>query len=817
MSQRGQTPLTHASNKPWTIDIDTTIKISDNLFVYLKGTISVECDGDVDWNWDSWSWDVGIKPFSVTADMATVEFDGDYTIEKEWELGHVSVEIITGLLQFDATPGFFIRGDAEVSANFAMKATGGCNLTLTLSPTLAGIMPTDISCDWIGDAPEVEFENVTIKGEIYTGLAWGPGLSFLEGAAKLRLAYRGGIVGNGKVQICPWDDSNRYRWHACEDLHCVQGDVHPRLGPLSVDLLIGSTVKHLYNSDEKDFDPILTYYHSWTFEDGSIKAYCPHYGYRVNVNVTDTEGNQLKDATVSYPLADADKNRFGPWANDVKMDSVAGRWLVYVPRSSPSSVIGGDGNKVTLTAKMKDPLDPFSYLQGTADITEKGMSSLDTPPDPPDAAITIDARIISIRFRDPASGVTNLPAPVRFHPSKSKGAHLPDTIPLKSGNRFTGWNTKPDGSGKRYGPGAYVETKKDLDLYAQFTIISDDYIVIYNANGGISAPEHQFGKIGQPITLSKESAVGGEGMVFLGWSLVPSPEGGELDYKPGDTFFCPPGKTYVVLYAVWTYDPIHVIRIHYDVNGGSIESPIPDRLVRRGSSFQITEDMPEKIGADFLGWSPDKEAEEAIYFPGRSYHFFQDITLYAIWRPISPLDPVTVTFDLNGAPAQPVPEPLTVTPARWITLPDFRPVWNQFHYFEGWSTDPKAVEPEYYPNRPAVFRENTTLYAVWTPFYTITFDLNGGTLNGKGENITQIVRRGSSITLLRAPVRDGYTFLYWRGSRYNPGDRYRVMSDHTFTAEWAKIPPKTGDSSSPLFWIVLMLSGVAGLAAVKKR
>ena len=31
-------------------------------------------------------------------------------------------------------------------------------------------------------------------------------------------------------------------------------------------------------------------------------------------------------------------------------------------------------------------------------------------------------------------------------------------------------------------------------------------------------------------------------------------------------------------------------------------------------------------------------------------------------------------------------------------------------------------------------------------------------------------------------------FSYWRGSEYNPGDKYTVMEDHTFTAVYAAVP-----------------------------
>ena len=69
---------------------------------------------------------------------------------------------------------------------------------------------------------------------------------------------------------------------------------------------------------------------------------------------------------------------------------------------------------------------------------------------------------------------------------------------------------------------------------------------------------------------------------------------------------------------------------------------------------------------------------------------------------------------------------------------------------------------------------------------TLTFNLNGGTLDGKTGKLTIKAKVGDTITIPDAPTRKGYTFQYWKGSRYNPGDKYEVVGDHTFTAMWTK-------------------------------
>ena len=75
--------------------------------------------------------------------------------------------------------------------------------------------------------------------------------------------------------------------------------------------------------------------------------------------------------------------------------------------------------------------------------------------------------------------------------------------------------------------------------------------------------------------------------------------------------------------------------------------------------------------------------------------------------------------------------------------------------------------------------------------YSITFDLGGGTLDGETGTVTWAIEEGSVITL-PAPTRDGFTFDYWEGSRYEAGASYTVEGDHAFTARW-KVNETTAD------------------------
>ncbi|MBQ1395468.1 MAG: InlB B-repeat-containing protein [Lachnospiraceae bacterium] len=131
---------------------------------------------------------------------------------------------------------------------------------------------------------------------------------------------------------------------------------------------------------------------------------------------------------------------------------------------------------------------------------------------------------------------------------------------------------------------------------------------------------------------------------------------------------------------------------------------------------------------------------------------------------------------------------------------------------------------------------------------TLTFDLAGGTMDGKTGKVTMTATIGSKIKIPSTkPTRTGYIFRYWKGSFYHPGDEYEVKEDHTFTAVWGKRSSttksssttktssarttksanstnskkagsvKTGDDQRVLIWTIVLLASLAVLVEMKLR
>lgn len=107
---------------------------------------------------------------------------------------------------------------------------------------------------------------------------------------------------------------------------------------------------------------------------------------------------------------------------------------------------------------------------------------------------------------------------------------------------------------------------------------------------------------------------------------------------------------------------------------------------------------------------------------------------------------------------------------------------------DGWVvtlSNPEKEKPEE-PSTPSVPSKDVK----------IIFDANEGAWANGDTRRVHPCAVGSTITIESAPMREGYKFLYWKGSKYNPGDRYLVEGAHTFTAMWEKDEKKPEEKPS---------------------
>lgn len=201
---------------------------------------------------------------------------------------------------------------------------------------------------------------------------------------------------------------------------------------------------------------------------------------------------------------------------------------------------------------------------------------------------------------------------------------------------------------------------------------------------------------------------------------------------------------------------------------------------------------------------------------------------------------VAISFDKNGGSGT-MPA-VTKKAGETFVLPDCDFTAPTGKEFKAWEVN--GVEKAVGDN--ITVNANTMVKAVWkdkpvivnTSVMTIKPD-GGKWADGTTTPKTYTVEVGKYFTLPEAPIKDGYTFLYWQGSKYNPGEQYLVTElDHTFTAVWQKnevkpdnkgntssvntkkvdkTSPKTGDNGMMYVYALELLMAASGMLILNAR
>ena len=94
-------------------------------------------------------------------------------------------------------------------------------------------------------------------------------------------------------------------------------------------------------------------------------------------------------------------------------------------------------------------------------------------------------------------------------------------------------------------------------------------------------------------------------------------------------------------------DEARAYTIHFDPNGGS-NAP-EDQIKGHNVDITLTDAVPGRENASFLGWSTRRGATEPDYLPGDSFGLNADTTLYAVWKLEAPVLPTEAVLSLGSA------------------------------------------------------------------------------------------------------------------------------------------------------------------------
>ena len=605
---------------------------------------------------------------------------------------------------------------------------------------------------WIKDDPTFGLSKCDMQGEFFMGPEYDYSITALADVFGIGFPVKNGIHLDGEL----WEnheypgDSDRKYWHECEE--CTSGTGCGRVGELNVEAsLIGDTITIvLAHADGYDFDE-FDYYDSKTFDDRDLTA-CPHKGYRLNVTVDDTAGTSTEGTAVSY--APAPQHYEGATSKTADKD---GKAVLYAPA----------GASIDVTATMTSPHDTSWTISQTKTIEKQ--------PKTEEMKLTIEIPVKHVYFKNAQSGkAKQMPDDIEFAPFLDDSVAVPGNVPELSGFQFTGWNTKKDGSGKRYAPGSTVTSRDDVTLWAQWAKAEDSWFVVYNANGGTKAPKTQIVRQGKDARLSEEHAEAGK-MIFKGWTTDPKVP--EVEYNPGDVLPYDSEKNVVVLYAVWNLSPVpEPIHVSFDANGlAKVDLPA-DVWFEQGSWLQLRPAVaPLGSAYVFCGWSEERGSKEPEYQAGKTYRFYRDIKLYAIWEK---QEMTTLTFkDSLPGGASGIPRPIVIVPSMSsnVRIPSAIPKKGG-RQFTGWNTRKDGSGKTYAPGSTFKLKTDRTLWAQWVKAedsWYVVYDANGGTKAPK----PQIVPQGRAAKLTKEHAKAGkMIFKGWTTDpkapkvEYKPGD-----------------------------------------------
>jgi uncharacterized protein (TIGR02145 family)/uncharacterized repeat protein (TIGR02543 family) len=277
---------------------------------------------------------------------------------------------------------------------------------------------------------------------------------------------------------------------------------------------------------------------------------------------------------------------------------------------------------------------------------------------------------------------------------------------VRTGYTFAGWNTAADGSGTSYAAaGTFTMGAANVILYAKWTQ-NPTYTVTYNGNNNTSgtAPTDQNAYLqGATVTvIANTGNLAKTGFTFAGWNTAA--DGSGTSYAAAATFSI--GNSNVTLYAKW----MAVYTVTYFGNNSTLGlPPVDSKLYASGETVTVLDNTGTnpltRTGWTFATkWNTNAAGTGIDYIPGTQFTITANVNMYAKWT-------ATVTFDGQGATAQPDPQSITITTPT-ITLGTLPPAPTKTSYiFGGWYTQPNGGGSPI--TGTTQINQGMTVYAYW--------------------------------------------------------------------------------------------------------
>lgn len=286
----------------------------------------------------------------------------------------------------------------------------------------------------------------------------------------------------------------------------------------------------------------------------------------------------------------------------------------------------------------------------------------------------------------------------------------------KTGYTFAGWATSVDGSVNFADCQSVLNLTSEegaiVTLYAVWT--TNSYTVNYNPNcgsGSTASSSHSYDET-KKLTPNGFTRTG---YTFAGWAANTDSAVVYTDIESVFNLASEDDKT-LTLYAVWTP---HTYMASYNPNGGSGSTTSSSHTFDEIKSLTVSGFM--RSGYTFAGWAAETDGT-VIYLDGQSILNLTaedgaTLTLYAVWTTNS----YAVSYNTNGGSGSTTLSRHTYDVAKALTANSFT---RSGYIFAGWAISPDGAavyaDGQNIVNLTAENGATITLYAAWTPVYSLT-------------------------------------------------------------------------------------------------
>lgn len=274
----------------------------------------------------------------------------------------------------------------------------------------------------------------------------------------------------------------------------------------------------------------------------------------------------------------------------------------------------------------------------------------------------------------------------------------------RTGYTFKNWNKKTDGSGTIYKNKQSVKNLTNtqgatVNLYAQWN--PNTYTISFNGNGktgGSTASMSMTYDTAKKLTANGFTKTGHS---FSGWNTKSNGDGTSYKNKQSVKNLTSANGATITLYAKWTPNKYTV---SYDANGGS--GAPADQTKTYGVNLTLSSTKPTRTGYTFSKWNTKADGTGTNYNSGAKYTGNANLTLYAVWTPIT----YTVTYNANGGSGAPGNQTKTYGVA--LTLSSTKPTRTGYTFVK-WNTKSDGTGTNYNSGAKYTGNANLTLYAQW--------------------------------------------------------------------------------------------------------